>query len=473
MGLIINLERRKMSNTDATATQAPKRRLGFATTMLYSIGNMSGTLVSMPVGMYLMYYYCPPDQDKQLISISVMTALIFFGRFFDGFLEPIVGYYSDRTKTRWGRRIPFIAVGGLPLAAFFIMYWYPPFAPNTFAMGAYILIVNTCFWSCITLVFCPYLGLLPDIAPEGKDRLVISQLMQVFMFAGTAIVLLLQSKFTPISENPWIFIVMGGLCLITIYSTVFGVKEKELSVVREDEEDYSLLEALKWTFTNKAFLIYLISTLFNLLGTQTLQNGLMYIVTVILGRKESDMIQYFGILIGSVFASFFIIQKLCEKYSKKTVNILCSVLLGLMLPLEYLLTQPAIFGIPTTTLSYIMFIFLGFPFAGLMCLGLPILADIADYDEKLHGRRREAIFFGAQGILQKFVIAFTFLIQGQLFNIFGYAKDNPLGVQLLGPVTGAFVLLGALVFAFYPLNEKTLTIEPSIFARRRASKYPG
>ena len=89
-----------------------------------------------------------------------------------------------------------------------------------------------------------------------------------------------------------------------------------------------------------------------------------------------------------------------------------------------------------------------------------MLADIADYDAKITGHRREAIFFGSQGILNKLSISLSFIISGQLFEIFGYTKDNPLGIQLLGPITGAFLLIGCVIFIFYPLNENTLELEP-------------
>ena len=173
--------------------------------------------------------------------------------------------------------------------------------------------------------------------------------------------------------------------------------------------------------------------------------------------------------------SFVIIIKLAHKYTKKFVYSLGNGMMALILPLMYLLDKIPlhwitvhVFGASVrlpVTWGYIVFFLTGFPVAVLMCISLPILADIADYDAKLHGKRREAIFFGAQGFLQKYAIALTFLIQGFLFGRYGFSQEHNMGVKLLGPVTGFFVLIGLLIFLFYPLNERTMELDDTPAAR--------
>ena len=85
------------------------------------------------------------------------------------------------------------------------------------------------------------------------------------------------------------------------------------------------------------------------------------------------------------------------------------------------------------------------------------------------------VVLGASGDLaQRKIYPALFFLYGQgllpaNFNIFGFSRENPMGIRLLGPVAGVFVLIGAVIFVFYPLNEKTLELEPvRLFKRKKA-----
>jgi GPH family glycoside/pentoside/hexuronide:cation symporter len=444
--------------------------------ILYSSGNMSSQLLQWSFGMFLTYYYCSQDNPEYppLLKISIVSTALFIGRFVDGFLEPIVGYFSDRTRTRWGRRMPFIMFGGLPMCAFFLLMWFPPFPPNTLGTALWLIVIQTFFWLCITLVFCPYLALLGEIVRTSEERILLSQLMQIFLLVGTGVVMALPAFFEPIRAHPQMFIIIAAMGFVSIYAVVLGVPETKYCGEHEADH-YSIMDALKWTFTNKAFLIFVISSLFMLLGFQTLMNGLMFVITVLLRLPESYLPLLFGIIVISIVISFVIIFKLADKYTKKFVYSLGNGMMALILPFMFILDRIPIHWVNLNlaglslklplTWGYAVFFLTGFPVAVIMCMGLPIIADIADYDEKLYGKRREAIFFGAQGFLQKYAIAFTFLIQGFLFERYGYSMENNMGVKLLGPVTGVFVLIGFFIFLFYPLNERTLQLDDTPAAR--------
>ena len=81
-----------------------------------------------------------------------------------------------------------------------------------------------------------------------------------------------------------------------------------------------------------------------------------------------------------------------------------------------------------------------------------MIADLVDYDEKVTGSRREAMYFGMQGLMLKFAIALSALFFGFLLRTFGYSSAEPLGILLLGPVAGVFVLVGLSIFSKYPIT---------------------
>lgn len=427
--------------------------------LAYSSGNASGQFLQWAFVSYFVYYFSPTQGvAKTILPMAVTTGIVFYSRFIDGFLEPIVGYWSDNCKSRRGRRIPFLLYGGLPMCLFFFLMWVPPFASGSTAMINWVAGFQILFWFCVTLVFCPYLGLLPEITDSSEERVFISQLMTIFLLVATLAISIVP-KFAPIRFGhlgmPIFAAVLG---FITIYMPVLFIKEKQHKP-HPDEKTYGIIEALQWTLSNRAFVIYIVSSIFLMLGFQTVMNSLMYIVTALLRKPEEFLPVIFLVCMGSVVLSFILIALVQKHFTKKTMYLFSILGLGLLIPLMYFLSEPTILGLPTLPVAYVIFFILGLPMAGMMSMQMPILADIADCDEKQVGYRREAMFFGAQGCIQKYAIATTSLIQGYLFTHYGYSVENPMGVRLLGPVTGCFVLLGFFVFLFYPLDEKTKIIK--------------
>lgn len=424
----------------------------------YAAGNASGQFLQWAFVSYFVYYFSPTEGvGKTILPIAVTTGIVFYSRFVDGFLEPFVGYWSDNCKSRWGRRIPFLMFGGLPMCLFFLLMWIPPFAPGSTAMIVWVATFQILFWFGVTAVFCPYLGLLPEITETSQDRVIITQVMQIFLLLATGVIMAMPA-FLPIKYGkPGAPIIASILALVSVYLPVFFIKEKQ-HLPGDDEEHYGILEALWWTLTNRAFVTYLVSTLFLLLGFQTIMNSMLHIVTALLHKGQEFLPVIFGVCLVSVLLSFVLIIFLQKTISKKILYLASILGMALVMPLIYFLGGPRVLGLPTLPVAFIIFFLIGLPMAGMMSLQTPILADIADADEKTTGHRREAMFFGAQGFLQKFAIAATSLIQGYLFTRYGYSVANPLGVRLLGPVTGFFVFFGFVVFLFYNLDEKTKTI---------------
>jgi len=425
----------------------------------YAAGNASGQFLQWAFVSYFAFYYSPTQGmgSRTILPIAVTTGIVFYSRFVDGFLEPFVGYWSDNCRSRWGRRIPFLMFGGLPMCLFFFLMWVPPFPAGSTAMIVWVAGAQILFWFGVTTVFCPYLGLLPEIAESSEDRVKTTQLMQIFLLLATGVVMGLPAVMPIKYGHPGAPLILAVMALVSIYLPVIFIREKR-HAPHPEAEHYGVLDALWWTLTNRPFVIYLVSSLLLLLGFQTIMNSMLHIVTALLRKGQEFLPVVFGVCLVSVLLSFIAIIFLQRRFTKKFLYAASILALALVLPLMYFLGEKSILGIPVLPAAYALFFLVGLPMAGMMSMQTPMLADIADYDEKMTGHRREAMFFGAQGFLQKFAIAATSLIQGCLFSRYGYSVSNPMGVRLLGPVTGAFVFLGFIVVLFYSLDEKTKTV---------------
>ena len=93
----------------------------------------------------------------------------FAGRLIEAFDDPLIGYWSDRTRTRWGRRGPLVVLATPFYALFFVLLWLPPNDHETVTNAIYLFVVIEAFHLFSTLSGGPFESLLPEIAPE-KDQ---------------------------------------------------------------------------------------------------------------------------------------------------------------------------------------------------------------------------------------------------------------------------------------------------------------
>jgi glycoside/pentoside/hexuronide:cation symporter, GPH family len=115
---------------------------------------------------------------------------------------------------------------------------------------------------------------------------------------------------------------------------------------------------------------------------------------------------------------------------------------------------PALELSPRPVATYLVYMVALGPFVGAtLVLSRVLISDVIDADEKRTGLRREAMYFGMQGLLTKVSFGVGPLIAMQLFAWFGNTAEEPLGILLCGPVAGLLALLGWLAFRRYPLER--------------------
>src|SRR5688572_22522509 len=134
-----------------------------------------------------MYFYCPPEgEGVVLLSAGVIGTIRLIERAAGAFIEPLVGWLSDRTRTRFGRRIPWIALGLPVLCVSFAALFFPPAgrAADDPVVIVHLAIALMLFFASYTCVFAPYSALHPEIAREGDQRVRLSVWMSLFEVAS-------------------------------------------------------------------------------------------------------------------------------------------------------------------------------------------------------------------------------------------------------------------------------------------------
>ncbi len=155
-------------------------RLNRRTKLIYGFGDTGFSLTTTIIAAYFAIFLT----DVVGISPGVAAIAIFVGRSWDYINDPLIGHISDRTRSRWGRRRPFLLFGALPFALAFLLLWLrPPFESQTL-LAVYYAIAYVLFDSAATFVYMPYYALTPELTSNYDERTGSDHLPHVFLDPG-------------------------------------------------------------------------------------------------------------------------------------------------------------------------------------------------------------------------------------------------------------------------------------------------
>ncbi len=388
-----------------------KNNLPIKIQILYGIG-VSYAIVDQIFAQWVLYYYLPPSSsnlEALLPPVFISIALV-VSRFVDMIFDPLIGHISDRIETKWGRRMPFIAVGSLPLALTTIAYFYP-LKTETYLTFLHLMIVGCLFFIFYTIVGAPYNALIPELASTKEDRLNLSTWQSVFRLLYTAIAM--------ISPGILIEIFGGGndefgIRMMAISLSVLAMLGSLVTVFTIDERKYSggktsninFKKAFSYIKQNKSFIYYLFGFMFFFLGFNTLRAAINYYVEDIMGYSTAYITLASGLLFGMAALFFYPVNRLAKKIGyKKPMLISLVILIVLSLGLFSLdRLIPADYG-------FIIFALLGIPVSGAAFIFPPaMLSEISAVESQKSGIQIEGIFFGIQGFFLKLAFLLSIAI---------------------------------------------------------------
>lgn len=422
--------------------------------VLYGMGGLAMNLTNLIIAQWLLKLYAP---DKLAVLVPSFLFGLFFtlGRVTDAVTDPLIGFWSDHCRSKRGRRIPFILWGLLPFAVIFFLLWIPPINQLHWFNSVYVFILIQLYFILYTVVVTPYLALIPELTTDLKERVNITTIQAVFILIGTIIFGLIGI----VIENAGYAIMGLIISVITIISfapMVFTIKEKPQQPTEKKEKAH-LLKWIALTFRNRPFIFLVIATSFFWFGLNLLLLMVPFWVEHFLQLKQDStpILMMPFLLMNLVF--FFVFNTLAKKIGKYKillVTFLGSALAAVLLCLVGILP----FGDKLLQSAIIMGI-LGIPIAGFMMLPFAALSDVVDYDEKLTGKRREAIYFGVQALFQKTMIGFSILAFSFIAYIGSDKVTSVLGLKLVIGTAAIFFLISFFIFIKYPLREREGTIE--------------
>jgi GPH family glycoside/pentoside/hexuronide:cation symporter len=431
-------------------------RLPLRAKLLYASSSLGGEALSQSRGLWLLYYYAPPeDADREaILPLGLVGVLLFAGRLLETFDDALIGYWSDRSRSRLGRRIPFV-LAATPFAALFAVLLFSPPVAGTAGTAIYLFVVLELFFLFSTLSGGPYEALLPEIARTSRDRVSLVATRVYFGIAGGAIGLVASGLIVDRLGFQAMAIVMAALLLLGRYAGLAGVWR--IASRTTPPADLPFRDAIRATFANRNFVRFLPTFVLFQIGLQLLVGVLPYYVNAVLGVEDEGtwVAVLTAVAIGSMAAAVPFFARLAARRSKREAYAAAMLAASLLFPV--LFVAGFVPGLPRGAQILATMVLVGAPLAGVYLFPAALTADIVDDDSTRTGLRREATYYGTQNFVEKTATSVAPLLLTGLL-LLGRSEDDPLGIRLVGPVAGLVVFAGWLLFRGYDLADEVAPV---------------
>lgn len=436
--------------------------------LLYASDGVGSQAIAQARGLWLLFFLVPPKTEAPTLAIPPLdlgplhldprvfaAVLLTLGRIIEAFDDPVIGWWSDRTRSRWGRRIPFMLFSTPFFGVFFALLWLVPWGPGSMANAVYVFVVLELFFLSSTLSSGPYESLLPEIARSHRDRMSVVAWQFYFALLGAVLGLVL----TGFLKDAFGFKVMGAVMavfgLAFRYVAVGGVWK--VAPRATPVAEIKLVAAFRATMANKQFLYFLPTYVLFQTAFGMIIAWLPFMAVAVLDAGSGGSITSLltGVALVGMVLSVFGLWRLSDVKGKAWVYSAC--LLGSAVYMPLLFFAGFIPGIPKLAQAVVFAFLAGVPMAGVNLLPRAITADITDYDELRTGMRREGMFYSTQNLFEKIASSLSPLLLA-LVLLLGETEEHPLGIRLVGPVAGVIAFFGFWLFCGYRLPS-TVTRE--------------
>jgi GPH family glycoside/pentoside/hexuronide:cation symporter len=400
-----------------------------------------------------------------LIDPGVYAALALVITLTSSLNDPLIAYWSDRTTSRLGRRLPFILWATPFWALFGFMFFTPPHSSQGW-VAFYFFLVCQAYAFTSTLSGGPYEAMLPEISHESNERLGIVGMKVWFGALGGLIGLVATGVIKDTAGFRAMAFLVAALALVCRYAGMIGIWNHASRTT--PPADLPLRGALLNTFKSRPFRQFLPSFVFFQLGYGLMLGMLPFFVKAILdvGDEGTWVSALTAVAIAVVVVSVPWHRRHARQTSKRAAYRLAMLIGAIVFPFAAI--AGSIPGVPATLQIAVLMACAGFAISGVYLFPAALTADIVDDDSMRTGMRREAMFFGAQNFVEKWVSALRDPLLIALLA-FGNTAGHTLGIKLVGPAAGLILLLGYMLFRSYDLPDDPLTAAE---AKRAAPPSP-
>ncbi|MFX1453657.1 MAG: MFS transporter [Promethearchaeota archaeon] len=439
-------------------------KLGFTKRekLYWSSASIPSALTYQMFSAYIFYFY-ETVLNPGLPPIDVAIGLVIWS-IWNAINDPLLGYISDHTKTKEGRRIPYIKYGTIPFVIIFLLVWTPPSADLT-VVFIYYLTMILLFDGLYTMVILGWTSLFPEMYKTHKERVEVTGIRQFFTLFGAILAYVVPTFLPNVDPVPWI-IVGSIFAVISGFFLFLSLKGSREDLTYQDEGALGFKETFTVSLTNKSFLTFVFTHLCIQYGQTLLTSAYPYYRDYALKIQPENLLG--GLILLLVFVFAIISIPLWGKLGQKFGNRKCWIL-GLIISIFSL----QIFWFPVPLALLVLVLPLGVGIMSQLFFMDNIIADIVDEDELKTGVRRESTYFGMNAFVMRLAVAIQALTLGITLQLTKGIElvlsipGNTIRLVLTGTAdfwitfimaipTAIALCIGILIMKYYPLHGEYL-----------------
>ncbi|MBN1778011.1 MAG: MFS transporter [Clostridiales bacterium] len=438
-------------------TKSIAKKLSLRVKLGFGIGDLGGNLFFTAMGFYTLFYLT----DVVGISSALAGTAILLGKFWDAVTDPMVGFLSDRTRTRWGRRRPYFLFGA-PLLLLSSWYFFsaPDFGGNQ-ALGfvwvtVFLCLLNTAY----TIVNIPYGSLTPDLTKDFKERTSLNGYRFSFAVIGTILGAAIVLPIVDIAGDPHtgfsiVGLLFGVLMAGTILVTFFNVRESREAMAERPKEKF--FPTFLAVFKNKTYMKLVAVYTMNLTALTFVQTILVYYFKYIYHDEDMTTIALL-LLLGVAMICVPISVLVAKKIGKKRTYQLALLILSVSCLLMFFYAHTV--GM-TFTLCVMVFAGVGIGFGYVPPFAM--LPDVVEVDAVQAKKRRDGAYYGMWTFFSKIGVALAGALTGAFLGLAKYVPDAAVQTDaaiftirlLVGVVPALIFAAGIFLIRNYGLDEET------------------
>lgn len=375
----------------------------------------------------LLYYNQVLGMDAKLVSFALMLAL-----FLDAFIDPVIGHLSDRTYTKWGRRLPWLYIAPLPLAAAWILMWSPTTQPGFWTLVLMAMAVRALVSCCEV----PSVALVPELTRDYDERTRLMRFRFLFGWGGGLLMLFLAYDvfLTDGLLEPRGYFAYGltGAALMSgaVVLSALGQHRRVAGLPDHAPGPFSLRGAfaeIRESLSHPAFLVLLAGG-----GLAYISQGVTFSITnylyLFVWRFSETAFSFYPlILFASVVLTFLTVGRMHRRLGKRDTAVACALLSGLVLAIPFILRHFGGWAQEGSTLStgllYGFVLVANWFSVSAMISASSMVADVVEASEVTTGRRAEGTFYAGSFFMQKCATGMGIFLTGLLIDFAGLPRN--------------------------------------------------
>lgn len=456
--------------------------------LLYGSGDWGISSIGMMRSIfYAIYLTDVVGIEPRLASIGALVGIVW-----DAINDPLIGMLSDRIKSKYGRRRPFLLWFAFPFGLSFVMLWSAPNWESQIGLLIYVTLAFMISDTLTTLVAMPYLALTPELTQDYDERTSLSSFRTVFqLLAAMTVVIsapmIVDAVLIGGGTQQQGFMaagaVFGAIGALPLFFIGWFIRERYSA---REEEPLPFRETLRMAWQNVPFRYAAGIYMFNWSAVDMV--AITFPFFLLYWVAQGDLlakVNILGVDLALESAFFGVMMFVCILlvpfwlWFAKRYNKIQAYMVGMA---AWIIVQALIFTIPQGDVEYLLLIaaMAGIGVSAAYILPDSILPDVIEWDELRTGRRQEGIYYGVRTLIRKLTGALVIFITLQVLGWSGYQSPPPDVVQFTQPDSALFsirmlvsfigvsILLGTIVLAwFYPLTREKYDRIKHLLQRKR------